>query len=264
FSLRHETVGDLFPVVGTGLGRQGGEELGDLPHGQPHALGEPGDLDPADGGVGEAALVACRAIRGDHAVLLVEAHGGGGHGAVARDLADRQDRPASRHRRWSAGVHESRRLHGSTVVTRGLDFNQCSTLSVVPTRESADGRPLRRRRTNQRMETMQQPILVTGATGNTGRHVVAELLTEGHAVRALTRDPARADLPSPVDLVAGDVTRPEDVAVAARGAAAAYLVWPRTDDGAEGAAEVAAALGEHVNRVVYLSATGADEGGVWG
>lgn len=34
--------------------------------------------------------------------------------------------------------------------------------------------------------------LVTGATGNTGRHVVAELVRRGEDVRALTRDPAAA------------------------------------------------------------------------
>lgn len=112
---------------------------------------------------------------------------------------------------------------------------------------------------------MEQPILVTGATGNTGRHVAAGLLAEGYAVRALTRDPARADFPEAVEVVVGDVTHPEDVAKAARGARAAYLVWPKTDDEAAGAAEVAAALGEQVDRIVYLSATDAEQGGgVWG
>jgi uncharacterized protein YbjT (DUF2867 family) len=113
---------------------------------------------------------------------------------------------------------------------------------------------------------MTQPILVTGATGNTGRHVVAGLLAEGFPVRALSRDPARAELPEGVEVGSGDVTEPADVAAAAKGAAAAYLVWPGTDEVAEGAAEVAAALGAHVGRVVYLSATGAAEGngGVWG
>ncbi|GAB3746703.1 SDR family oxidoreductase [Nocardiopsis nanhaiensis] len=113
---------------------------------------------------------------------------------------------------------------------------------------------------------MTQPILVTGATGNTGRHVVARLLDEGRSVRALTRDPARAGLPEGVDVIPGDTTRPEDVAAAAQGAAAVYLVWPGTDDAAEGAAAVTQALGEHVDRVVYLSATSAaeEEGGVWG
>lgn len=112
---------------------------------------------------------------------------------------------------------------------------------------------------------MEQPILVTGATGNTGRHVVVGLLAEGYAVRALTRDPARADFPEAAEVIGGDVTRPEDVAKAARGARAAYLVWPKTDDEAAGAAEVATALGEQVDRIVYLSATDAEQGGgVWG
>lgn len=38
-------------------------------------------------------------------------------------------------------------------------------------------------------------IVVTGATGNIGRSLVGRLLAEGAAVRALTRDPARAGLP---------------------------------------------------------------------
>jgi uncharacterized protein YbjT (DUF2867 family) len=53
--------------------------------------------------------------------------------------------------------------------------------------------------------------LVTGATGNTGRHVVAELVRRGEHVRALTRDPAAAAgrLPAGVELVAGTHTAPE-------------------------------------------------------
>ncbi|WP_067813901.1 NAD(P)H-binding protein [Actinomadura kijaniata] len=38
-------------------------------------------------------------------------------------------------------------------------------------------------------------FVITGATGNVGRHVVAELLDAGHKVRALSRDPATAALP---------------------------------------------------------------------
>lgn len=47
--------------------------------------------------------------------------------------------------------------------------------------------------------------LVTGATGNTGRHVVTELVRRGEHVRALTRDPvAAARLFAPeVEVVAG-------------------------------------------------------------
>lgn len=50
--------------------------------------------------------------------------------------------------------------------------------------------------------------LVTGATGNTGRHVVAELVRRGEEVRALTRDPgaAVALLPPEAALVRGTHT----------------------------------------------------------
>ncbi|AVT29339.1 hydroxylase [Plantactinospora sp. BC1] len=53
--------------------------------------------------------------------------------------------------------------------------------------------------------------LVTGATGNTGRHVVAELVRRGERVRALTRNPAAATgrFPAEVELVAGTHTMPE-------------------------------------------------------
>ncbi|MFE1076885.1 NAD(P)H-binding protein [Nocardiopsis alba] len=111
---------------------------------------------------------------------------------------------------------------------------------------------------------MTAPVLVTGATGNTGRHVVAGLLAEGIPVRAMTRDPERAALPAGAEIVRGRTTDPEDVAAAAEGASAVYLVWPGTDDEAKGAAEVVEALGGRVPRVVYLSAQGAEEGGVWG
>ncbi|MFH9756824.1 NAD(P)H-binding protein [Streptomyces griseus] len=51
-------------------------------------------------------------------------------------------------------------------------------------------------------------ILVTGATGTVGRRVVEQLLERGEHVRALTRDPARAELPAGVDVVRGDLTDP--------------------------------------------------------
>ncbi|MGW3995583.1 SDR family oxidoreductase [Amycolatopsis sp. NPDC004772] len=49
-------------------------------------------------------------------------------------------------------------------------------------------------------------VLVTGATGTIGRHLVGELLAAGHRVRALTRTPEKAGLPEMVELVAGDLT----------------------------------------------------------
>lgn len=61
--------------------------------------------------------------------------------------------------------------------------------------------------------------LVTGATGNTGRHVVAELVERGERVRALTRDPGAAAkrFPAPVEVIAGTHTRPETLETALEG-----------------------------------------------
>ncbi|MGW4770116.1 NmrA family NAD(P)-binding protein [Nocardia sp. NPDC004278] len=54
-------------------------------------------------------------------------------------------------------------------------------------------------------------ILVTGATGNIGTELVATLSNSGNAVRALVRDPARAQLPAGVEAVTGDLNRPESL-----------------------------------------------------
>ena len=60
-------------------------------------------------------------------------------------------------------------------------------------------------------------ILVTGATGTVGREVVAQLLLAGEKVRALTRNPSRAQLDEQVELVAGDFNQPETLAKAVEG-----------------------------------------------
>jgi uncharacterized protein YbjT (DUF2867 family) len=48
-------------------------------------------------------------------------------------------------------------------------------------------------------------ILVTGATGTVGRHVVEHLLQAGVHVRALTRNPEAAALPAGAEVVKGDL-----------------------------------------------------------
>ncbi len=52
--------------------------------------------------------------------------------------------------------------------------------------------------------------LVAGATGQTGRQVVAELVAQGMEVKALVRDRAKAqaNLPDAVEIVVGDVLDP--------------------------------------------------------
>ncbi|MBD8045378.1 NAD(P)H-binding protein [Arthrobacter sp. Sa2BUA2] len=67
-------------------------------------------------------------------------------------------------------------------------------------------------------------ILVTGATGHVGRHLVAQLHEAGHAVRALTRNPAKAGLPNGVEVVAGDLTDPTSLEAAFEGMDAVHLI----------------------------------------
>ncbi|SEH03164.1 Uncharacterized conserved protein YbjT, contains NAD(P)-binding and DUF2867 domains [Nonomuraea solani] len=66
-------------------------------------------------------------------------------------------------------------------------------------------------------------ILVTGATGNVGSNVVAQLAEAGEKVRVLTRDPARHSFPEHVEVVPGDLTRPETLSQALDGVERTFL-----------------------------------------
>ncbi|NUT43419.1 MAG: NAD(P)H-binding protein [Thermoactinospora sp.] len=93
-------------------------------------------------------------------------------------------------------------------------------------------------------------ILVTGATGNVGRHAVELLAAAGVPVRALTRRPA--EFPAGVEVVHGDLTDPASLDDALRGVDSVLLIWPGF--AASTAAEVISAVKRHARRVVYLSA----------
>ncbi|MBG0827150.1 NmrA family NAD(P)-binding protein [Planomonospora sp. ID67723] len=73
-------------------------------------------------------------------------------------------------------------------------------------------------------------ILVTGATGTVGRHVVGELIRAGQRVRALTRNPAGANLPAGVEVVAGDLTLTDSLVPALDGVTAVHLITFGGDD----------------------------------
>jgi uncharacterized protein YbjT (DUF2867 family) len=73
-------------------------------------------------------------------------------------------------------------------------------------------------------ESTEGIVLVTGATGTVGRQVVAGLLRRGHSVRALTRDPAKADFPAGVEVVQGDLTDPESLAAALEDVTGLHLI----------------------------------------
>jgi nucleoside-diphosphate-sugar epimerase len=108
--------------------------------------------------------------------------------------------------------------------------------------------------------------LVTGATGFIGQRLVSALTEAGHEVRALVRDPTRAqflDQPG-VELVRGDLDDPVSLEAAATGASRVFhcagLVgdWLRPDEtrriNVEGTrALLAACATAGVERVVHLS-----------
>lgn len=103
----------------------------------------------------------------------------------------------------------------------------------------------------------QRVVLVAGATGNVGRHVVSELLGAGAAVRALTRDPASAGLPQGADAVRGDLGSPDSLHGALEGVDAVFFLWPFLT--AEAAPALLATVKRHARRVVYLSSLGVRE-----
>jgi uncharacterized protein YbjT (DUF2867 family) len=68
-------------------------------------------------------------------------------------------------------------------------------------------------------------ILVTGATGNVGRHVVNHLLQSGQRVRVLLRDRAAVkNLPPEVEPVYGNLTQPETLIPALEGVTGMHLM----------------------------------------
>ncbi len=103
-------------------------------------------------------------------------------------------------------------------------------------------------------------ILVIGATGPTGSEAVRHLVLRGASVRALTRDPAKAEaIPAlaGADIVTGDSSRPDSLDGVFAGADKVYLV-PPTDQGWVEAQSglVAAAKRAGVRHIVKLSAIG--------
>lgn len=72
--------------------------------------------------------------------------------------------------------------------------------------------------------TEQSRILVAGATGKVGGHVVDQLVRAGQRVRALTRNPAAANLPDGVEVVSGDLAAPETLLPALDGVTGMHLI----------------------------------------
>jgi uncharacterized protein YbjT (DUF2867 family) len=96
-------------------------------------------------------------------------------------------------------------------------------------------------------------ILITGATGNIGRHLVRELDARGIEQRLLVRDPKRANrLPARARRVVGDLAVPATLAPAFDGIATLFLLTQGigTDQAANA---IAAATAADVRHIVFIS-----------
>jgi uncharacterized protein YbjT (DUF2867 family) len=93
-------------------------------------------------------------------------------------------------------------------------------------------------------------VLVTGATGTIGGALVRELVARGVSVRALSRRPDEARLPSSVDVVYGDLTMPESLDAGLNSMDVVFLVWTAPPESLDA---VARRIAERVGRLVLLS-----------
>ncbi len=107
-------------------------------------------------------------------------------------------------------------------------------------------------------------ILLTGASGYVGSHLLSELQSRGQRVRALVRNPDSSDLPPDVELRKGDAVKGDGLPAALEGVKTAYyLIHSMSGKGdfvahdraaAVNFGEAASAAG--VERVVYLGGLG--------
>lgn len=114
------------------------------------------------------------------------------------------------------------------------------------------------------MSGSKKIVLVVGATGSIGRHVVDVALEHGYSVRALVRDPARAQFSDSVHLVQGDVTRPATLDAALAGIDAVVFTLGSDGQGKAGAEaidyggvrNVLMAIGSRQVRIALMTSIG--------
>lgn len=106
-------------------------------------------------------------------------------------------------------------------------------------------------------------ILLTGATGLTGRHVAEALARTGVPLRALVRDPGKAQALADlgIELAQGDLTDDASVARAFEGVDKAFLLMANVKDQLDCEKRfIDAAKAAQVSQLVKLSAIEADAG----
>jgi uncharacterized protein YbjT (DUF2867 family) len=103
-------------------------------------------------------------------------------------------------------------------------------------------------------------ILVTGATGRVGRHIVEQLVKRGAKVRALTRDPSKANVPTGVEVAKGDLLDIDALRAAFDGVRTLFLLNAVTgDEFTQAIITLNIAREAGVERVVYQSVFDADQ-----
>ena len=102
-------------------------------------------------------------------------------------------------------------------------------------------------------------ILVTGATGRVGRHLVEQLIQRGAKVRVLVRDLAKADFPAGVEIAKGDLLDIDALRAAFKGVRTLFLLNAVAgDEFTQALVALNIARESGVDRVVYLSVLHAD------
>ena len=97
-------------------------------------------------------------------------------------------------------------------------------------------------------------ILVTGATGTVGRQVIEQLVKRGADIRALVRDPAKANLPAGVTVVQGDLLDVDAMRGAFSGVSTLFLLNAvAPDEFTQAVIALNLAREAGVERIVYLS-----------
>ncbi|MCW4148714.1 NmrA/HSCARG family protein [Halomonas sp. 18H] len=102
-------------------------------------------------------------------------------------------------------------------------------------------------------------ILVTGATGTVGRHVVEQLVKRDADVRVLVRDPSKSDFPASVSVVQGDLLDVDALRNAFSGVSTLFLlnaVVP--DEYTQALIALNLARENGIERIVYLSVIHSD------
>lgn len=103
-------------------------------------------------------------------------------------------------------------------------------------------------------------ILVIGGTGKVGSALVTALADRVAHVRVMTRSPGAASVPRGIEIVAGDMRRPETLPLAFEGVDRCYLLTPLAEDEAElGLNAVEAGREAGIERLVFQSVSHADE-----